>query len=201
VATWEDVRGTFADAGAWFVSLADAVGDRWEEPGLGEWDVRALVGHTGRAFLTVEAYLAQPAEEAEVATAAAYFQAVRVYAGQPGVAERGREAGAALGDDPAGAVRAIADRVTGLLESCDGGELVTCLAGGMRLIDYLPTRTFELCVHGADLARALGELTSPPEAAAQAALALVDEIALADGRAGELLLAVTGRTGPDFSVL
>ena len=36
------------------------------EPGLGEWDVRSLVGHTSRALLTVETYLASPAEVVKV---------------------------------------------------------------------------------------------------------------------------------------
>ena len=41
------------------------MGDRWERPGLGEWDIRALVGHTSRSLLTVEIYLARrPAAKA-----------------------------------------------------------------------------------------------------------------------------------------
>lgn len=55
---WSDTRRVFADAAAWFVDVAAQVGGRWDEPGLGEWDVRALVGHTSRSLLTVEAYLA-----------------------------------------------------------------------------------------------------------------------------------------------
>ena len=57
--TWDDSRRAFADAAAWFVDTAALVGDRWHRPGLGEWDVRALVGHTNRSFLTVETYLAR----------------------------------------------------------------------------------------------------------------------------------------------
>ena len=52
--SWGDSRTAFADAAGWFVRTAALVGDRWDRPGLGEWDVRALVGHTSRALLTVE---------------------------------------------------------------------------------------------------------------------------------------------------
>jgi len=61
----------------------------------------------------------------------------------------GTQPGAALGCDPAAA------RVLPLLDGRDGCELVTTIAGGMRLADYLPIRTFELAVHTADLATAL----------------------------------------------
>ena len=32
--------------------------------------------------------------------------------------------------------------------------VISTIFGGMRLSDYLPTRTFELVVHGLDIARA-----------------------------------------------
>jgi hypothetical protein len=93
-------------------------------------------------------------------------------------------------------VAAIAARVTALVDRQDPATLVTTIAGGMRLGDYLPTRTLELAVHTTDLATALGApLDVPPTAAAQA-LGLITELAVADGRAGPLLLATTGRTPP-----
>ena len=193
----------FADGADWFVRTAAAVGDRWDRPGLGEWDVRALVGHTSRSLLTVEAYLARPAEEVAIGSATDYYRATRAIAAGPGVAERGREAGAALGADPAAAVAEIAARVVPLVRGCDGQEPVTTIAGGMRLADYLPTRAFELAVHTGDLATALGRpLDVPPTAAAQA-LRIVADLAAGDGLAGPLLLAATGRRGlpPGFSVL
>src|SRR3954453_13442881 len=64
---WDDSRRAFADAAEWFVRTAALVGDRWQRPGLGEWDVRALVGHTSRSLLTVEMYLARPAAAAGAA--------------------------------------------------------------------------------------------------------------------------------------
>lgn len=85
----------------------------------------------------------------------------------------------------------------------DGTELLTSIVGRMRLSDYLPTRTFELVVHGADLAAAIGEQADLPPSAAVQALRIVEDLAVRDGQAAPLLLAATGRTGlPEgFSVL
>jgi uncharacterized protein (TIGR03083 family) len=201
--SWDDSRRAFTDAAEWFVRTTALVGDRWKEPGLGEWDVRALVGHTSRSLLTVEAYLARPAATSEVASAADYFRVTRAAAAGPAVAARGRDAGAALGTDPAVAVTEIATRVISLADAHDATDLVTTIAGGMRLGDYLPTRTFELAVHTADLTRALGLPLDVPATAAAQALQLVADLAVADGLAGPLLLAATGRPGlpAGYSVL
>ena len=200
---WDDSRRAFADAAQWFVRTAALVGDRWDRPGLGEWDVRALVGHTSRSLLTVEMYLARPASTVEVASASDYFRATRAAAAGPAVAARGRDAGDALGADPAAGVAEIAGRVLPLVDSRDGTELVTTIAGGMRLEDYLPTRTFELAVHTADLATAIGAPLDVPATAATQALQLIADLAVRDGLAGSLLLAATGRPGlpAGFSVL
>jgi hypothetical protein len=200
---WDDSRRAFADAAEWFVRTAALVGDRWHRPGLGEWDVRALVGHTSRSLLTVETYLARPAAAAEVASAIDYYRATRTAAADPAVAARGRDAGAALGTDPSTAVAEIAERVVPLVDSRDGTELLTTIAGGMRLEDYLPTRTFELAVHTGDLATALDLPLDVPATAAAQALRIVTDLAVADGLAGPLLLAATGRPAlpAGFSVL
>ena len=200
---WEDSRRAFTDAAAWFLRTVALVGDRWHRPGLGEWDVRALVGHTSRSLLTVETYLARPAAAVEVESAGAYFRVTRAAAADPAVAARGRDAGSALGAEPAAAVAEIVERVLPLVDARDGTELVTTIAGGMRLADYLPTRTFELVVHTADLATALGLLLDVPATAAAQAFRIVADLAVADGLAGPLLLAATGRPGlpVGFSVL
>jgi hypothetical protein len=201
--SWGDSRTAFADAAGWFVRTAALVGGRWDQPGLGEWDVRALAGHTSRALATVETYLARPAAAVTVASAPDYFRATRAAAAGPAVAARGRDAGAALGSDPAAAVAQLAARVLALVATHDGTALVTTIAGGMRLADYLPTRTFELAVHTADLATALGVPLDVPATAAAQALSIVADLALAGGLAGSLLLAATGRPGlpAGFSVL
>ena len=48
--SWARSRRAFADAAEWFVSMAAAVGERSDQAGLGDWNVRALVGHTSRAY-------------------------------------------------------------------------------------------------------------------------------------------------------
>ena len=63
--SWDDSRCAFKDAANWFAGTTALVGDRWDRPGLGDWDVRALVGHTSRSLLTVETYLARPAVTVE----------------------------------------------------------------------------------------------------------------------------------------
>ena len=201
--SWDDARRAFADAAEWFVATTALVADRWDRPGLGEWDIRALVGHTSRSLVTVETYLARPAETFEIDSAVGYFRAMSAVAAGPAVAQRGRDAGTALGADPAAAVAEIAARVVPLVEACDGTELLTTIAGGMRLADYLPTRTFELAVHTVDLASALGTPLDVPATAAAQALRLITDLAVAQELAGPLLRAATGRDAlpARFSVL
>ena len=201
--SWTASSRAFADAAAWFVATTALVDGRWDEPGLGEWDVRSLVGHTSRSLLTVESYLGRPAAAVEVGSTADYYRVTRATAAGPDVAARGREAGQALGTDPAAAVAEIEARVVPVVAACAGTEVITTIAGGMRLADYLPTRTFELVVHTADLAAALGVRTEPPPLPAAQAFALVGQLAVAEGSATQLLRAATGREGlpPGFTVL
>lgn len=192
---WEKTLAAFAEATRWYQDVLAQVGDRWEEPGLGEWDVRALAGHTSRSLLTVETYLGQPADAVDIPTTVAYYEATRRIAAGPAVAERGRAAGTALGDDPVAEVAQIASRVLPLVAGLDGNQLLTTIAGGMRITEYLPTRVFELVVHTADLAVALGVPAEPPPGAAAVALELVSGLAIAGGHAATVLLATTGRGG------
>lgn len=99
--------------------------------------------------------------------------------------------------------RVIASRVLATLRRAAEDDLVTTPAGGMRLIDYLPTRTFELTVHTCDLAAVLGVPIQVPEAAAVEGLTLIGGLAARTGQAGPLLLAATGRTSlpAGFTVL
>ncbi|ASN39982.1 hypothetical protein CGQ24_13800 [Arthrobacter sp. 7749] len=200
--SWDEQRRAFTDAALWFERISGLAREQWEKPGLGEWDIRALVGHTSRALLTVETYLEQPATTTEVTSAAEYFRAART-ADSAAVAARGHEAGRALGSDPAASVAELTARVIPLLEFRDGTELITTIVGGMQLCDYLPTRTFELTVHTADLCVALGVIAEVPDSTAAQALAIVSDLAISGGLAGPLLLAATGRASypAGFSVL
>ncbi|NYE37281.1 hypothetical protein F4692_002414 [Nocardioides cavernae] len=200
---WTAARTAFAEAADWFVRTTREVGERWEAPGLGEWDVRALVGHTSRSLLTVESYLQVPADAVEVGSTADYYRVTSALAAGSAVAERGRQAGAALGDAPSAEVAAIAARVVPRVATCTGAEVITTIAGGMRLADYLPTRTFELVVHTADLSAALGIESDVPPTPAAEALVLAGELAVGSGRADVVLRALTGREAlpPGFSLL
>jgi uncharacterized protein (TIGR03083 family) len=190
-------RTALEQAAAFFLATVERVEPaQWDRPGLGEWSVRDLVGHTGRAFLTVETYLGQPAAAVDLPTGADYVVTALAAHGDPaGVAQRGREAGAALGSDPTAATRVIVSRVLGLVAAADDSRLVATPVGGMRLVDYLPTRIFELVVHTLDLAAAIGVAAEPPAAASRVALHLIGEIVVRTGKAAPVLLSLTGR-GP-----
>jgi hypothetical protein len=76
----------------------------------------------------------------------------------------------------------------------DGADvIVTTAGGGMRVSDYLPTRTFELTVHSLDIARATGLDFTPPTDALADTLALASASALRQGLGTDVLLALTGR--------
>ncbi len=147
--TEPDVRTTFATAARWFAALVDRIpAGAWSRPGLGVWDVRALTGHASRSLITVDTYLDRPAAEVQVETPEDYYHHVLAVATDTeAVAERGRQAGQALGDDPAAFVRALVERVLARVPA--GDPVIETMAGGMRLTDYLPTRIFELVVRTA----------------------------------------------------
>src|SRR5829696_9826943 len=156
-----NVRETFAEAARAFTELVQRIpDDRWAGPGLGEWDLRALVGHTSRSLITVETYLGRPADSEEVPTPAAYYVAI-AGTDHAAVAVRGLEAGQALGENPAQFVDELRMRVLAQVDAA-GNPLIHTAAGGMHLENYLSTRTFELVVHSLDIAKAVPDI-EPPE--------------------------------------
>lgn len=201
----EERRQCFTAATDGFVELVGRIRPtQWERPALGDWDVRALVGHSSRALSTIETYLGQPGGEPAVSSPVGYFIAVL---GSPtdgetrsrqhqAISERGRQTGAELGHDPTTAVRDLARRVLTLVDATPDNSLVATPAGSMTLVNYLPTRTFELTVHGLDLARVLGQ--SPPltmSPAISASCELAGRLAARHQDAAEFLLMLTGRSG------
>lgn len=198
----------YADAAA---AVTDAVAEipdgSWAAPGLGEWDVRALVGHTSRAMVTVLTYLDRAADTEDVASPEDYYALLPSMTGegtdQAAVAERGREAGRALGDDPASAFADLAEQAVMRLTEVEPHRLIRTIAGGLRVDSYVPTRTVELVVHGLDIAAATGvDVTfSRPTLAETAAVAARTGVAL--GRGPVLLAALTGRAAlpAGFSVV
>lgn len=191
------IRAVYLSAAQGFLELVEQVpGTAWEIPALGVWDVRGLIGHASRALTTVESYLGAPQTGKRVDGPVEYYLAIRGSTTPESIAQRGRETGDALGTDPAGAVREIVERLTALLGNTPDDALVASPAGTMVLIDYLPTRTFELAVHGLDLARVLG--VEPPSSlmpGVAASLELAGAIGARLPIAPELLLLLTGRPG------
>ena len=199
------IREAYDAAAAFFVDTVGQIGaTQWEQPGLGVWTVRDLVGHTSRALLTVEMYLATPATQREVMRPVDYFLRTQAGLADPAsVAARGRAAGVALGPDPTTAVRDIAARVLAQVKIASDAILVSTPVGGMRLIDYLPSRVFELAVHTLDIATALPVAVTLPATVAAVSLHLLADLAAQPGKAASLLLAATGRHAlpAGFSVL
>jgi len=200
-----EIRQGFHDAAALFVDSVSRVPvDAWDRPGLGEWTIRALVGHTSRALVTVETYLEAGADTVAIVGPADYFlSALASPTAAAAVAERGRQAGAALGDDPADAMRVLQARVVARLATAPDDALVGTPFGGMTLLDYLPTRIVELTIHTLDLAAALGEVVTLPENASAITVGVIADLARRRGLTGPFLLAATGRRSlPEgFSVL
>ncbi len=199
------IVATFAAAARAVAGTVAAIPhDAWAGPGLGEWDLRDLVGHTSRSLVTVVEYLARPVAEEVVGSAAAYYTAIAAGDLDPqAVTERGRQAGRDLGDDPAGRFGALAEEAVRVAEGTDPDLVVHTIAGGMRVRSYLPTRTFELCVHGLDVAAATGLDLHLPVAAVEEAVTLASLTATRSGHGAALLRALTGRgvLPPGFSVV
>jgi uncharacterized protein (TIGR03083 family) len=196
-----DPSAVYLEAAGSFADLVAQLPPDLSGPGLGDWDLRALVGHTSRAMVTVLEYLHKPAPAVEVAHPADYFVGGVAGASGAGVAERGVAAGAALGADPVPSVRRLVELVTEELAGADPDQLLATFAGGMRLRDYLPTRTFELVVHGLDIAMAVPVRWTPPLEALRSTVELATEVALRQGEGGLLLRLVTGREPGGFSIV
>src|SRR5438067_1453584 len=159
-----DPRQTFAQASGFFIAVAEHVrDDQWDDPGLGVWSVRDLVGHTSLAHTNVERDLAAPPSTRSVEDAVAFFEAGLAVPGvEERVAQRGREAGVALGADPVSVVRGVADQASAIVAQLPDESILATSIGSMRLPSYLPTKTFELMVHTLDLAAAIGLKVEPP---------------------------------------
>jgi hypothetical protein len=149
-------------------------------------------------------YLARPVAEEVVPSASAYLTGISVGTfDAAAVTERGRQAGRNLGEDPASHFSHLVDEAIRVAEGTDPDLVVHTIMGGMRVAAYLPTRTFELCVHGLDIAAATGVPVDLPAPAVEEACALAAVTAAQRGLGPNLLLAMTGRRGlPEgFSVV
>ncbi len=169
--------------------------DQWETLGLGVWSVRSLVGHTTRALITVRDYLElDPATQVDMETAGDYYgQIYLVYTNPEAIAQRGVQAGIALGDDPIAHIEALKKRALDLIAEQDATRLVSLGGMGIPLDEYLKTRVFELVVHSIDIARATGQTAHFAPELIEETAALAAGIAARKGDGEQVLMALTGR--------
>lgn len=194
-----DVRRNFLDTTDAVTELVSRVpADRLDQPALGVWDLRSLIGHTSRAMSTVITYLKMPATHVTCRDVVDYYVHVADSAGEAeAIAARGEQAGRDLAPDVARGFAGLARQVRAVLDQVPPGvdPVVHTLAGGMLLSQYLPTRTFELIVHGYDIARAADiEFTPHPQSVADT-VALAARIGVALGHGPHLVSVLTGRDG------
>lgn len=197
------VRAVFREAAEAFATLVASIPDRLlDEPALDRWSVRDLIGHTSRAISAVERGLANSGGEIVVPLAWQYFAQARA-TDQQAVTHRAREAAAALGADPATAVRSLAVRVSDVVDDAPDGLVVSTLVGGMPLEAYLVTRIVELTVHSLDLMAACRMPWHLPPEALRLTLGTLSDLAVDAGSAPEVALALTGRRplADNFTVL
>jgi hypothetical protein len=205
-----DYRRAFRAAAVSFADLIARVpADRWNAPGLGDWTLRELAGHAVSSGLRqVPGVLATPGDGVERASAEDYWQLARTVAPEmlsaatAASSADARESGRALGDDPAAMVGDLVGQATQALGKVEDDDVVDTAGGGMRVRDWVPTRTFELVVHGLDVAAAAGlEMFLAPEVYAQVA-AQTARVAALNGDGSTVLRALTGRDSlpPGFSI-
>lgn len=186
----------FSRAADAFVDIVRGIKpDLWETLGLGVWSVRSLVGHTARALITVGDYLElDPATQVDMKTAGDYYgQIYLVYTNPEAIAQRGVQAGIALGDDPIGHIEALTKRALDLIAVQDATRLVSLGGMGIPLDEYLKTRVFELVVHSIDIARATGQVAHFAPELIEESASLAAGIAARKGDGEQVLMALTGR--------
>lgn len=195
-------------AARWFLGVVGAVTpEQWDAPGMGEWTVRELVGHTVRAFTTVSDYLVDGDEAAgidvDLDDVIEYYRtALADPTIHPAVAARGREAGTWLGDDPLATATAAADVTLAAIDAASDDAKCRTRFGAMWLSDFLDSRLVELVLHTLDICAATGRPLDPPGGPAQRVLDILAAMVPATDR-GEVLLALSGRRAlpPGFTAL
>ncbi len=186
----------FVDAARAFVDQVRRLpGDVWDRPALGTWSTRTLVGHGGRSISTVIEYAAHEADDVDLPEALDYYRRASERSTpqtRAAIDTRAVVAGAALGLDPAAHLDELLADVEPVLDRA-GDWLIATPLGGMPFAEYLRTRTFELVVHGLDLAAATGVPYATPESALRRSVELAAGIAAAHGDGVDLLRSLTGR--------
>lgn len=187
------IRTAFDDLAETYIRLAgDLTAEQLELPGLGEWNVRELLGHGICAFSTAGTYLdAAPIADFTMYSAGEYYR--RALSGGPSlhadVAARGHAAGDALRDDLVGVVRSTLEGACARVGQASDDDVVNTPIGQLSLVVYLATRIVEGGVHLLDLQRAIGvDAHLDPTVAEIVVLTLVEA-----GDIEQVILAITGR--------
>ena len=180
----DDLAKAYNEASVYFVDLVGRMPrDRYDDPGLGEWNVLELIAHTNRSHTLLVEYTEQP-----VAPAGPDYNTPEA------IAARARASVAALGDDPPAAVAAAARRAQDLVADADADSELGTPFGPRRLVDYLPIRVAELVIHGLDLAHAVQVDVAPPPSALRLTLHLIADMVDKRGAGADVVLALAGRT-------
>ncbi len=199
-------REAFREAADYLVAAAHEVPERaWGAPGLGEWNIRELLGHACRSFLTFADYVSEtPPAAVEIDNAIEYyewFQRIPL-ADRDAITQRGRDAGAALGADPVAATVELRARALDALDAAPDDRIMKTAGGAMVVSEYLRTRTFELVVHTIDLRHAIGRPIEPPERAAAEVLEILSELTQRGKHVSRVVAMLTGRVdAARFSLL
>ncbi|GAA4587374.1 uncharacterized protein (TIGR03083 family) [Actinoplanes octamycinicus] len=196
-----DFRRTFRSAAIAYAGLvASLPPERLDQPALGEWTLRELLGHTvSSALRQVPEVLATRAPHVDVETAEGYFAFARsappelLAAASAASSDDARATAKSFGEDLSEEVNTLIGGATEALSRVNDDDLIITPVGGMRVRDWIATRTFELVVHGLDAAAAAGRPFEPPIEVVAEAVTLATRTALGVGDSVRLLRALTGR--------
>jgi uncharacterized protein (TIGR03083 family) len=148
---------------AQFGNVREAVGALTDErlalpTRLGAWTVRDLAAHITMAVESVTRALARPEPPKAELNALDYASATAAHADAIAEGSRGL---AEAAPDLVALYAGVEQEITDALAAAPQGRIIDTRAGGMRLDDYLLTRTIELVVHTDDLNAAVPGLDIP----------------------------------------
>lgn len=192
----DETLTAFRESAHWWRSLVGGVDDhQWDLMALGEWTVRELVAHGGRAFKTVSEYVGGDVKDpTRIDTAAQYFRIVLAeQTPHIHIANRARQE-ARTETDWVSATDQLWAAAELVVSKVPGTTDVHLFVGEMVMSQYLATRVVELVVHGTDLAEAIGIPSPPPLSGARVAIDVLLDLSTADDAASVLRL-LTGRSG------